>query len=265
MPFFAVYLVKDGKVTPVVKDPAGTSPNGIALSTDEKELFVGAAGKIYRYDIQPDDTLTNERLFIDSSTDGMKVDQAGNVYTTTGGNVNIFGPDGKKLGAIQLPKILGVSATNVAFGDPDNKGPLHHRADPCVPDPAADAGPSSGTEIAKTRRLLRGSRRRQPGTHSGAIELAALEVDLRDAPGIRDVVERVRIEHDEAGLFSRRQRPQILQAPYTRPAGWSPRRCLAPASSRPGPSPPARGARRTRTGCPECRCRRPASGVPPRR
>jgi gluconolactonase len=121
MPFFAVYLVKDGKVTPVVKDPAGSSPNGIALSKDEKELYVGAGGKIYRYDINPDDTLTNERLFIDSSTDGMKVDEAGNVYTTTGGNVNIFGPDGNKLGAIQLPKVLGVSATNVAFGDPDNK------------------------------------------------------------------------------------------------------------------------------------------------
>ena len=122
MPFFAVYLVKDGKVIPVEKDPGGTNPNGIALSTDEKELYVGAGGKIYRYDIRPDDTLTNGRLFIDSGTDGMKVDQAGNVYTTSGGSVKIFGPEGKPLGAIQLPKILGVSATNVAFGDTDNKG-----------------------------------------------------------------------------------------------------------------------------------------------
>ena len=122
MPFFAVYLVKDGKVIPVEKYSGDTSPNGIALSRDEKELYVGAGGKIYRYDIRPDDTLTNGRLFIDSGTDGMKVDQAGNLYTTSGGSVKIFGPDGRPLGAILLPKILGVSATNVAFGDTDNKG-----------------------------------------------------------------------------------------------------------------------------------------------
>lgn len=121
LPFFAVFLVKDGKVIPVAKDPGGTNPNGIALSTDEKELYIGAGGKIYRYDIRPDDTLANERLFIDSGTDGMKVDQAGNVYTTSGGAVKIFGPDGKPLGSIVLPKILGVSPTNVAFGDADNK------------------------------------------------------------------------------------------------------------------------------------------------
>jgi gluconolactonase len=122
MPFFAVYLVKDGKVIPVEKYAGNTNPNGIALSTDEKELYVGAEGKIFRYDIRPDDTLANGRLFIDSGTDGMKVDRAGNVYTTSGGSVKIFGPDGKPLGSIVLPKVLGVSPTNVAFGDADNKG-----------------------------------------------------------------------------------------------------------------------------------------------
>jgi len=122
MPFFAVYLVKDGKVMAVEKDPGGAQPNGIALTPDEKQLYVGAAGKIYRYDIQPDDTLANGRLIIDSGTDGMKVDRAGNVYTTSGASVKIFASDGKHLGSVLLPRILGVSATNVAFGDADSMG-----------------------------------------------------------------------------------------------------------------------------------------------
>ena len=122
MPFFAVYLVKDGKVTAVEKDPGGGQPNGIALSPDEKELYVGAAGKIFRYDIRPDDTIANGRLFINSGTDGMKVDQAGNIYTTSGPSVKMFASDGKLLGSVMLPKILGVSATNLAFGDADNMG-----------------------------------------------------------------------------------------------------------------------------------------------
>jgi sugar lactone lactonase YvrE len=60
----------------------------------------------------------------------MKVDTLGNVYTTTGalpGEVRITSPEGKRLGAIQLPIINAepkeqICATNVAFGDPDSKG-----------------------------------------------------------------------------------------------------------------------------------------------
>lgn len=122
MPFFGVYLVKDGKVTVVERDLGDGQPNGIALSRDEKQLYVGAAGRIYRYDIQADDTLANRQLAIESNTDGMKVDRAGNVYTTSGAGVQIYGPDHKHLGSIVLPKILGVSPTNVAFGDADNMG-----------------------------------------------------------------------------------------------------------------------------------------------
>ena len=122
MPFFAVYLVKDGTVTPLVRDPEGGTPNGIALSPDEKILYVGSAGKILRYDIQPDDTAANGRVLFEGRTDGMKVDRAGNLYTTPGAAVGIFAPDGTALGVIHLPDLLGVSATNVAFGDPDSMG-----------------------------------------------------------------------------------------------------------------------------------------------
>ena len=122
MPFFGVYLVKDGKVTVLEKDPAGGAPNGIALSPDEKTLYVGSGGKILRYDIRDDDTIANGRVFIEGGTDGMKVDRAGNIYTTPGAAVRIFAPDGTHLGTIHLPEVLGVSATNVGFGDADSLG-----------------------------------------------------------------------------------------------------------------------------------------------
>lgn len=119
LPFFAVFLVKNGKVEAVAKDPEGGLPNGIAISPDEKCLYVGSGGKIIKYDVQPDDTLANGRVLIESGTDGMKVDQRGNLYLTTTGGVVIVSPEGKRLGVIRLPEMLGGRATNVAFGDAD--------------------------------------------------------------------------------------------------------------------------------------------------
>ena len=121
MPFFGVFLVKDGKVEVVDKDPQGGSPNGIALSPDEKYLYVGSGGKILRYDIQPNDMAANGRVLIESGTDGMKVDQKGNLYLTNG-NVLIVSPAGKRLGQIRLPgEVAGNRALNLGFGDSDAK------------------------------------------------------------------------------------------------------------------------------------------------
>jgi sugar lactone lactonase YvrE len=51
-----------------------------------------------RYDVQPDDAITNRREFLDvAGNDGMKVDQKGNLYSTTGagpGEVWITPPEG---------------------------------------------------------------------------------------------------------------------------------------------------------------------------
>lgn len=50
----------------------------------------------------------------------MRVDQNGNLYLTTNGNVLIVAPDGKRLGQIRLPVEMGGNrALNLAFGDPD--------------------------------------------------------------------------------------------------------------------------------------------------
>ena len=123
--FYGVYrLAPDGKLTLLVKDLV--LPNGIAFSPDEQKLYVNnsEAKYIAVYDVKPDGTVTNERLFADLKDDsqggvpdGLKVDLEGNVYCTGPGGVWILSPDGKVLGKISVPE----TATNVAWGESDRK------------------------------------------------------------------------------------------------------------------------------------------------
>jgi gluconolactonase len=119
--YTGVFLIKDGRLTLLDKDPGGGMPNGIALSRDEKKLHVGSAGQILTYDIQGDDNITNGRAIMETGTDGMKLDESGNFYLTHQGGVWIMSPEGTHLGTIHLPEVPGVSAANVAFGDADSR------------------------------------------------------------------------------------------------------------------------------------------------
>jgi gluconolactonase len=121
LPFNGFYLVKDGKVTLLGgdKDRPGAFPNGIALSPDEKHLYVTAGfRRTLRYDVLPDDTVTNPKPFLDAGNDGIKVDRNGNVTPPC--------TEGKHLGTLQLPQSTReprprIVATNMAFGDADSK------------------------------------------------------------------------------------------------------------------------------------------------
>ena len=127
------YLIKGGRIRYLGGDrePGGGAPNGITLSPDEKYLYVTAGRTVMRYEIQPDDTVANGRVFVQDFSDGMKTDVRGNLYTTAGGGgraaVRITSAEGKELGFLQLPVELKeprprICATNVAFGDADNRG-----------------------------------------------------------------------------------------------------------------------------------------------
>jgi gluconolactonase len=133
LPYNGFYLVKDGKVTLLGgdRDHPGDFPNGIAFSPDEKTLYVTAGmKKTIAWDVLPDDTVANPRVFLEAGNDGMKTDNQGNVYQVNAvgqGEVLITAPSGKRLGTIQLPQIGGeprprICASNVAFGDADGKG-----------------------------------------------------------------------------------------------------------------------------------------------
>ena len=125
--FRGVFRVKDGKVQLLLKDDAqGVVPNGLAFSLDEKHLYLTNEKEIRIFDVQPDGTVANGRLFVDMSAektatnDGMKVDRKGNLYATSPGNLWIVSGTGKHLGTIVTPN--HIRPTNVAFGDADGKG-----------------------------------------------------------------------------------------------------------------------------------------------
>lgn len=113
IPFQGVYRRSpDGKVEVLVDSL--TRPNGIALSPDEKTLYVANSDPDkalwMAYDLQPDGKLANGRVFYDASSmvgeqhkglpDGLKVNKAGIVFATGPGGVWIFKPDGTALGRV---------------------------------------------------------------------------------------------------------------------------------------------------------------------
>ena len=118
-------MIKDGKVTLVIKDIPST--NGLAFSPDERYLYANGSSQgnnIRRYEVNPDGTVKNGKLLIELTgdkttgyTDGMKVDAKGNIYSTGPGGIWIISPDGKHLGTINTPLL----ASNLTFGDPDYK------------------------------------------------------------------------------------------------------------------------------------------------
>jgi gluconolactonase len=120
--FNGVYRLAGGKLQLLVNDM--TRPNGIALSPDEKTLYVANSDpnrKLWmRYDVAADGSVSNGKVFADVTAekedglpDGLKVDSQGNVYATGPGGVWIFAPDGKHLGTIKPTEV----PANCGWGD----------------------------------------------------------------------------------------------------------------------------------------------------
>ncbi len=128
--YSGVFMIKNGKTQLVSKDLGG--PNGIAFSPDEKYLYVSNwdirdihhTKTLWRYEMQPDGTLKNGKVFFDFSfteddeaLDGIKVDKEGNLYVSAPGGVWILSGEGKLLGKIVAPE----RPANMAWGDEDGK------------------------------------------------------------------------------------------------------------------------------------------------
>jgi len=94
-------------------------PNGLIGTPDGKTLYVAdiGAGKTYAYDIQPDGTLAGKKLFCRLGSDGMTIDDEGNVYLT-GKGVTVFDKTGQQIEHIDVPEPW---TGNVCFGGKDRE------------------------------------------------------------------------------------------------------------------------------------------------
>ena len=107
------YLSPDkSKITNV--DNNLIKPNGIIGTSDGKMLFVAdiGANKTYSYIINKDGTLSRKALFTESGSDGITIDESGNIYLT-GKGVTIFNRFGDKIAHIDVPEPW---TANVCFG-----------------------------------------------------------------------------------------------------------------------------------------------------
>ena len=126
MPLSGVFRLKDGQLQLLTAELKG--PNGLTFSPDERYLYVDnwdvEKKIVMRYEVQPDGSLKNGRVFFDVTSvpgeiawDGLKVDAQGNVYAAGPGGVWILSPEGKHLGTIKGPEL----PANLAWGDFDRQ------------------------------------------------------------------------------------------------------------------------------------------------
>lgn len=129
LPFNGVYMLKSGELSLI--DSTLSWPNGIALSPDEKYLYVANfegsrdAGEEewevfwMRYELDPAGRVVEQSRFFQATDlslpggpDGMKVDKHGNLYLTGPGGILVVSAAGEHLGTIGLP----LPPSNLAFG-----------------------------------------------------------------------------------------------------------------------------------------------------
>jgi gluconolactonase len=112
------YLAPGGKELKRVAE-GFQMPNGIVGTPDGKTLYVADidGNKIYAYDIQPDGSLPNRRLICNYGSDGMTLDNQGNIYLSA----NMRGITGVSIIEIKTGKLVGFvtvpqQPANMAFG-----------------------------------------------------------------------------------------------------------------------------------------------------
>ena len=110
-----VYLVSPdySKITRITTDLV--RPNGIIGTPDGKILYIADLGakKTYKYKIGNDGLLYDKKLFVDRGSDGMTIDNKGNVYLTDVDGVSVFNPKGEEILHITNPD---GKTGNICFG-----------------------------------------------------------------------------------------------------------------------------------------------------
>jgi gluconolactonase len=124
--FCGVYRLKpDGTLTLLTKDQS--APNGVALSPDEKTLYVANSDPEkaiwMAYEVRTDGTLGKARQLFDATPmvlemrpglpDGLKTDKTGHIFASGPGGIHIFTPAGKRIGTLNI----GEAISNCGWGN----------------------------------------------------------------------------------------------------------------------------------------------------
>ena len=111
------YLSPDRKKLVRVIDDM-VRPNGLVGTPDGGTLYVtdNGDGKTFAYKVNPDGTLSGKKLFAPEGSDGMTIDNEGNIYLTTRA-VAVYNKNGEKIEEIKVPE----GPANVTFGGSDNQ------------------------------------------------------------------------------------------------------------------------------------------------
>ncbi|SFH47628.1 gluconolactonase [Palleronia marisminoris] len=116
-------LDADGSLAPMIDD--FTQPNGLALSPDERILYVAESGSshdpgvlsVIRAFNLSEGRISGGRVFAEVDRglpDGFRVDSEGRLWCSAADGVHCFGPDGALLGKILVPEVV----SNLCFGGP---------------------------------------------------------------------------------------------------------------------------------------------------
>jgi len=140
----AVYRIDlDGSVTRVLSQPEIERPNGLAMTSDGRTLYVvdshgrpGGHRKIWAFEVAENGSLSHRRQVYDFGKgrggDGLRLDERGNLWVAAGilfprsagetadvpPGIYVINPNGELLGRVPIPEDL---CTNLAFGGPDRK------------------------------------------------------------------------------------------------------------------------------------------------
>jgi gluconolactonase len=116
-----------GAVDAVITDIE--EPNGLAFSPDESVLYVTDTSRALRrdgtgnhhivaYQVSAEFVCSSPRVFAviePGVADGIRVDEQGRVWSSSADSVQIFAPDGERIGRLPVPETVG----NLCFGGPD--------------------------------------------------------------------------------------------------------------------------------------------------